>query len=63
MLSMLVRGQLGAGSRQMAEELSAFMEKHKLHPPIAETFEFEKTDKALDALVKFIGVGKIVIQK
>ena len=62
MLTRAVRGQLGAGSREMAEELVAFMEEHELHPPVAEVFEFEKTDQALKSLLSFSGVGKIVVR-
>lgn len=46
----------------MSVELSAFLEKHQLHPPIAQTFKFEEADKALDALRTLSGVGKIVIE-
>jgi NADPH:quinone reductase-like Zn-dependent oxidoreductase len=57
-----VSGHLGAGSREMTEELSALMERHRLHPPIAETFEFERADKGLDALVNLSAPGKIVVR-
>lgn len=43
-------------------ELSAFMDKHKLHPPIASTFEFEEAGKALEALDTLSRPGKIVIR-
>ena len=46
----------------MAIELAAFMEKYKLHPPIAQTFEFEQAGKALEALATLTKPGKIVIR-
>ena len=46
----------------MAEALSAFMEKHKLHPPIAQTFAFEEAKKALQALDTLSNPGKIVLK-
>jgi D-arabinose 1-dehydrogenase-like Zn-dependent alcohol dehydrogenase len=46
----------------MGIELSEFIEKHQIHPPIAEVFKFEEADKAIDALRNFSGVGKIVIE-
>ncbi|KAK6434214.1 hypothetical protein LTR95_009606 [Oleoguttula sp. CCFEE 5521] len=52
----------GAGSKEMAIELSTFAEKHQLHPPIAQVFEFEEADKAMEALRTLSGVGKIVIR-
>lgn len=58
---MAVKAILGAGSGELAAELAAFMEKHQVHPPIAQTFEFEKADRAFEALRTMNGVGKIVI--
>lgn len=46
----------------MIAELSAFAEKHQLHSPIAQVFEFEEADKALDALREFTGIRKIVVK-
>jgi NADPH:quinone reductase-like Zn-dependent oxidoreductase len=46
----------------MMVELSAFAEKHQLHPPIAQVSEFEEADKALEALRESTGVGKIVVE-
>jgi D-arabinose 1-dehydrogenase-like Zn-dependent alcohol dehydrogenase len=46
----------------MCIELSEFAEKHHIHPPIAKTFKFEEADKAIEALRKFSGVGKIVVE-
>jgi len=60
--SKTMRGQLGAGNKEMGEELSAFMEKHQLHPPIAELFEFEEAEKALKASKKLAKPGKIVVR-
>jgi D-arabinose 1-dehydrogenase-like Zn-dependent alcohol dehydrogenase len=58
----LVKASLGGGSRDMCIELSEFAEKHQIHPPIAKTFKFEEADKAIEALRKFSGVGKIVVE-
>jgi NADPH:quinone reductase-like Zn-dependent oxidoreductase len=58
----VVQGRLGGGSRDMMVELSAFAEKHQLHPPITQVFKFEEANKALDALREFTGVGKIVVE-
>ncbi|KAK0261752.1 hypothetical protein LTR91_011309 [Friedmanniomyces endolithicus] len=57
-----MRGHLGAGNKEMGEELSVFMEKHQLHPPIAELFEFEEAEKALKASKKLAKPGKIVVR-
>ncbi|KAK3624300.1 hypothetical protein LTR56_021121 [Elasticomyces elasticus] len=57
-----VRGQLGAGNRDMAVETSAFMQKHQIHPQIAQTFEFDEADKALEATRKLSAPGKIVVK-
>ena len=46
----------------MAEELSAFMARHDLHPPVAEVFDFEKAPEALGALTKLSAPGKIVLR-
>lgn len=46
----------------MAIELAAFMDQHKLHPPLAQVFEFEEAEKALEALVNLSAPGKIVIR-
>jgi len=57
-----VKAALGAGSRQMGVELSEFIDKHQIHPPIAKVFKFEEAVEAIDALRNFSGVGKIVIE-
>lgn len=57
-----LQGQLGAGSRDHLAELAHFMEKHQLHPQIAQTFEFEEADKALQALVQLATPGKVVVR-
>jgi D-arabinose 1-dehydrogenase-like Zn-dependent alcohol dehydrogenase len=57
-----VKGSLGGGSREMCTELSEFIEKHHIHPPIANVFKFEEADKAIDALRNFSGVGKIIVE-
>lgn len=55
-------GQLGAGSKEVAEGLGRFMEKHQLHPQIAQVFEFEQADEALEALVNLTAPGKVVVR-
>lgn len=57
-----LQGQLGAGSRGHLAGLARFMEKHQLHPQIAQTFDFEEADKALQALVELATPGKIVVR-
>lgn len=46
----------------MGVELSEFIDKHQIHPPIAKVFKFEEASDAIDALRNFSGVGKIVIE-
>jgi NADPH:quinone reductase-like Zn-dependent oxidoreductase len=46
----------------MGVELSEFIDKHQIHPPIAKVFKFEETLEAIDALRNFSGVGKIVVE-
>lgn len=46
----------------MAEELSAFLEKHQLRPPAAAMFDFDDTPQALKALDKLSKPGKIVVK-
>ncbi|KAI5358959.1 hypothetical protein Slin14017_G112420 [Septoria linicola] len=57
-----IQGILGAGSREMAQELATFMETHQIHPPIAQTFAFEQADQALSALEQLTSPGKIVVK-
>lgn len=45
----------------MAIDFVKFIEEHDIHPPIAQVFDFEEGDKAVEALRKFNGVGKIVV--
>lgn len=56
-----VQGMIGAGSKEMAEELVAFVQKHDLHPTIAKTFDFEQTQEAYESLKTQYEPGKIVI--
>jgi NADPH:quinone reductase-like Zn-dependent oxidoreductase len=46
----------------MARDFVAFIDHHDIHPPIAQVFGFEEGDKAIEALRKFTGVGKIVVK-
>jgi len=57
-----VVGQFGAGSKEMSDELARFMEKHQLHPQIAQVFEFGEADKALEAATKLTAPGKVVVR-
>ena len=57
----LVQGLIGTGSKDMGKELVAFVEKHDLHPPIAQTFEFEQAREAWQELATLSKPGKIVI--
>lgn len=52
---------IGTGSKEMAEELVAFMQEHNLHPPIARTFAFEEAPEAWESLTELSDAGKIVI--
>ncbi|KAK4496579.1 hypothetical protein PRZ48_012559 [Zasmidium cellare] len=60
--SLILRGQIGTGSRQMAQELCAFVEEHDLNPPIAKVFEFEEAREAVEALTRLGRPGKIVVR-
>lgn len=46
----------------MSDELSAFVEKHNIHPPIAKVYDFEDADKAIQAAAKLTNLGKLVIK-
>ena len=45
----------------MAKELVEFEQKHDLHPPVAQTFEFEQAQEAFESLSTLSQAGKIVI--
>ncbi|KAK4574434.1 hypothetical protein LTR86_001275 [Recurvomyces mirabilis] len=60
--SKTVVGQLGAGSRDMAEGLVDFMENHDLKPQIARTFKFEEAVEGLQAARTLTAPGKVVIK-
>lgn len=57
----IVQGMIGTGSKEMAHELVAFVQEHNLHPPIAQTFQFEQAQEAWEALARLNKPGKIVI--
>ncbi|KAM0714317.1 hypothetical protein Q7P37_010104 [Cladosporium fusiforme] len=57
-----LHGVLGPGSKELADEFCAFIEKHDVHPPIAQTFPFEKADEAFDTLRSLQQVGKVVVE-
>lgn len=46
----------------MLEELSQFMEQHRLHPAIAQSFDFDQAPAALEAIANLSAPGKIVIK-
>lgn len=56
-----VQGLIGTGSKEMAHELVAFVEKHDLHLTVAQTFEFEQAREAWESLATLSKPGKIVI--
>ena len=55
-------GQLGAGNRDMAQELAKLLEEKKLRPQIAQVFKWEEADKALDAATTLSAPGKVVVK-
>ncbi|EME80211.1 uncharacterized protein MYCFIDRAFT_31107 [Pseudocercospora fijiensis CIRAD86] len=57
-----VQPVLGAGSRELSQELAGFLYEHQIHPPVAATFDFEQADKALEALKTLSAPGKIVVK-
>ncbi|KAF2496982.1 NAD(P)-binding protein [Lophium mytilinum] len=57
-----VRGVVNAGNKAMAEQAAQLMEKHKIHPVIAKTFEWEDAKEAFAMLNAMSAVGKIVIK-
>lgn len=52
---------IGSGSKEMADRLVAFVQKHDLHPPIAQTFGFEQAREAWESLATLNNPGTIVI--
>ncbi|TKA79325.1 hypothetical protein B0A55_03460 [Friedmanniomyces simplex] len=60
--ALTIFGQAGAGSKEVSDELSAFIEKHQLRPQIAQVFEWEEADKALKAMGSLSAPGKIVVK-
>ncbi|KAK6393751.1 hypothetical protein LTR65_002128 [Meristemomyces frigidus] len=59
--SKTLEGHLGASNKDMADELAHFIEKHDLHPQIAQVFDFEDADKALEAATNLSAPGKVVV--
>ncbi|KAF2092587.1 putative zinc-type alcohol dehydrogenase-like protein [Rhizodiscina lignyota] len=49
-------------SKPMIEAMAEFVEKHKIHPVVAEAFEWEDAKAAFEMLNKQSAVGKIVIK-
>ena len=58
---MLVEGKLGAGSCELAAEMSSFIEEHQIHPQIARTYDFEEAREALEAMGNIHEAGKVVV--
>ncbi|KAI8238349.1 hypothetical protein K4K57_000213 [Colletotrichum sp. SAR 10_99] len=56
-----IRG-LMFGSLEMFQEMSAFVEKNNIKPPVAEVFEWKDAKKAYKALFRQGFVGKIAIK-
>ncbi len=48
--------------KDMVEKVLDVYEKHDLHPPIAQVFEWEDAKEAFAALVRQAAVGKLVIK-
>lgn len=46
----------------MAAAVAAFVEKHQLHPPIAQVFDFDQAVEAFEAAAKLSAPGKIVVR-
>ncbi|TKA32643.1 hypothetical protein B0A54_15447 [Friedmanniomyces endolithicus] len=60
--ALTIFGQAGSGSKEVSDEMSAFVEKHRLRPQIARVFEWEEADQALKAMERLEAPGKIVIR-
>jgi len=57
-----LRGVFGSASKPMAEEMAKTVEEKKIHPFIAEIYEWEDAKEAFKAAIQQTGVGKIVIR-
>ncbi|KAJ5491896.1 Polyketide synthase enoylreductase [Penicillium expansum] len=57
-----LRGVLGAGNKEMHEQLVKFIEHHDIHPTIARVFEFDQAVDAFAYMEKHSEVGKIIIR-
>ncbi|EMC91324.1 hypothetical protein BAUCODRAFT_571065 [Baudoinia panamericana UAMH 10762] len=57
-----VQGQLGAGSKALADEFAGFLERHPFRPQIARVFEWETAAEGLEALKTLSEPGKIVVR-
>ena len=60
-MRLIVRGQLGV-SKTMIEKLVRRMDADKIHPVIAQTFEWHEAKEAFKLLMNQSGIGKIVIK-
>lgn len=57
-----LEGHLGTSNKEMAEEFARFIDKHTLHPQIAQVFDFEDADKALAAAASLCAPDKVVVR-
>ena len=57
-----VHAILGAGSKELTEEFSAFLEKHQIRPQIAKLLEFEQMEEALELATNLTAPGKVVVK-
>ncbi|CAI7592449.1 unnamed protein product [Penicillium discolor] len=57
-----LRGVLGAGSKEMHEQLVKFIQHHDIHPTIARVFEFDQAVDGFAYMEKHSEVGKIIIR-
>ncbi|KAK0333470.1 hypothetical protein LTR91_025847 [Friedmanniomyces endolithicus] len=60
--ALTIFGQAGSGSKEVSDEMSNFVEEHRLRPQIARVFEWEEADQALKALERLSAPGKIVVR-
>ncbi|KAK8193827.1 alcohol dehydrogenase superfamily, zinc-containing protein [Phyllosticta capitalensis] len=61
-LRLVLRGVIGAGSKEMKSRFVEFIEEHDIRPVIASTFLFDEAPQALARLEKQREIGKIVIK-
>lgn len=57
----IVKSVLGAGSKEMHQDLLAFMAKHDIRPVIDKVFKFEDAKAAYEYSLSGQAIGKVVI--